>query len=353
MYIQVKHKEKTNYTPSTLKEPIVKQFIQYTKKKGTYKIYCYFGEVNEKKYRGGKLSLEQLNKYLGEESTDYPKDLKTSFLENFEIVFTKDYETELMNLINKLKITFSLRNHEEAVLKHSMIVNKIMDTIVKNSKENRYLSYNDIISLTEDSFKYIFTNEYKKYTDNEKYKKLIYNKYFKEKGMESSLIRRIFAIELKNRNFSSIANTINKIHRKYYTNRANAITYIYPVFCLYGGECSPVKKELITEYMINDGYLYHNDEFCIKNITDKITYYQRYNPRKNTDYSNKLLENQIIIIDEKNIENFIYSLDNSKEYTIYNFYKNEQLDVKTNCHIINIPILVDEIDNDILNILKL
>ncbi|MCA2503986.1 hypothetical protein [Staphylococcus xylosus] len=256
--IQVKHKETQDFSFGKLKDAIVQLFLLSLEKEKQFKLYCHF--KNKKMGTKETLSKKQLELWL---ENDYPDEEKDNFLENFEIVFWNDYQSNFNELLGLLKKEFSLDN-TTPIYFHAILHNEIQKLALKN-KEERNINFDTLNQLIEDSTKTIFSEGHRKYLKKEKYMKLVYDNVFKINTAHVKPYERVFIIDCKNPydlGYRHIyLDTISKIKGKYYNNIDKKAPFII-LRGLSKENINLLKQDLIDyEIQINDGTCFNGDKF--------------------------------------------------------------------------------------------
>lgn len=297
--IQVKHKETQDFSIGKLKNAIVQLFLLSLENEDQkFRLYCHF--KNKNKLTKESLSKEQLDKFLVDNYSDKEKE---DFLENFEIVFWNDYQSNFNDLLDLLKQEFSLGN-TTPIYHHAILHNEIQKLSLQD-KAKRVINYNVLNQLVKDSTETIFLEGHRKYLEREKYIKLIYNKVFKFKTAHVKPYERIFIIDCKHPYdlvYRDIyLDTISKLIEKYYLNTKKP-----PYITLKGmskENLNLLKQDLVDcKIKLNDGTCFNGDKF-------------------REDHLLSGEEGEIKILDENNLD--ILSKLNMDRRVVYYFYLDE------------------------------
>lgn len=260
--IQVKHKETQKFSFGKLKDAIIQLFLLSLDTEKQFKLYCHFKDKNI----GTKVTLSKdlLESWL---ENDYSDEDKDKFLQNFEIIFWDDYQSNFNELLDLLKKEFSLDNITP-VYYHAILHNEIQKLALKN-KEKRNINFDTLNQLVTDSTKTIFFEGHRKYLEKEKYMKLIYDNLFKIKTPHVKPYERVFIIDCKcpyDVGFrNTYLDTISTIKTKYYITNGKA-----PYIMLKGlskENINLLKQDLIDyDIQINDGTCFNGDKFRAKHL---------------------------------------------------------------------------------------
>lgn len=255
--IQVKHKETQKFSFVKLKDAIIQLFLLSLGTEKQFKLYCHFKDKNI----GTKVTLskDRLESWL---ENDYSDEDKDKFLQNFEIIFWDDYQSNFNELLDLLKKEFSLDNITPVYF-HAILHNEIQKLALKN-KEKRNINFDTLNQLVTDSTKTIFFEGHRKYLEKEKYMKLVYDNLFKIKTPHVKPYERVFIIDCKCSYDIGFRNTyldtISTIKTKYYNTNGKA-----PYIMLKGlskENINLLKQDLIDyDIQINDGTCFNGDKF--------------------------------------------------------------------------------------------
>lgn len=319
--IQVKYKESVKYYPSGIKTPVIKLLEIFSEDTTKFcKLYCYFLNEDE----GEKtLTLDDLNIILGESEAEYSDQIKESFLENFSLYFSKYFNDHFIEILTRLKTTYSLSSDEEAIIIHAIILDHLLKKITFNdseNRENRKTSKTEIDTIIENNKKVIFHSTYREFLGDKKYYELIKKNHFSWKNISD--FERFILIELNgSESVLEIKDTLIQIKNKFYCKTNRIIKSGAPY--IYLKNCKPkvlkkVKSDLFEEGNIfRDGHDYLDSSFSSKHLLIPST--------KENDISLKFLNN------ERQFKNTL-SIKMGKTRELYQFYItspiNFNLDIK-------------------------
>lgn len=290
--IQVKHKETQKFSFGKLKDAIIQLFFLSLDTKKQFKLYCHFKDKNI----GTKVTLskELLESWL---ENDYSDEDKDKFLQNFEIIFWDDYQSNFNELLVLLKKEFSLDNITPVYF-HAILHNEIQKLALKNNKEKRNINFDTLNQLITDSTKTIFLEGHRKYLEKEKYMKLVYDNLFRIKTPHVKPYERIFIIDCKCSYDVGYRNkyldTISTIKNKYYNTNGKA-----PYIMLKGlskENINLLKQDLIDcDIQINDGTCFNGDKFREKHLLSNKSGEVKFLHENNHDIISKLnLDRRIV-----------------------------------------------------------
>jgi hypothetical protein len=315
--IQVKHKETQNYSTSKIRNPVI-QLIDLFKEDKTQKfcLYCYFKDKSPYEW---KLSVQDLDKILGDKKSDYMPYLKKEFVKKFIIHFSEDFETQFLQLIELIQQEFfsstlarkKASDQEKAYIYHSIFRSKLLDIAIKE-KEEREISKTDLSSFITAAEKTIFYGAYSKYLSKEKYEKLIKKEYFTFNTANIDNFERLVVIECNEGvNLVDINKIVNRISKKYFRKGSSPQPYL----CftnLKAEKLIELKQELADQgLMFNDGTYFNGDRFRL----DKII--------ENMSYDDKI---KVKIVDAENLSKI---LDKIKIKELFQFYSQSSLGLST------------------------
>lgn len=283
--IQVKHKETQKFSFGKLKDAIIQLFLLSLDTEKQFKLYCHFKDKNI----GTKVTLskELLDTWLGNNYSDEDKD---KFLQNFDIIFWDDYQSNFNELLVLLKKEFSLDNITP-VYYHAILHNEIQKLALKNNKEKRNINFDTLNQLIADSTKTIFLEGHRKYLEKEKYMKLVYDNLFRIKTPHVKPYERVFIIDCKCSYDVGYKNkyldTISTIKNKYYNTNGKA-----PYILLKGlskENINVLKQDLIDcDIQINDGTCFNGDKFREKHLLSNESGEVKFLHENNHDIISKL-----------------------------------------------------------------
>ncbi|WP_145389712.1 hypothetical protein [Staphylococcus epidermidis] len=314
--IQVKHKETQNFSIGKLKNAILQLFSLSLKTEKKFKLYCHFKDKNMGTKE--KVSKECLESWL---ENDYSDEEKDEFLENFEIVFWSDYQSNFNKLLDLLKKEFSLDN-TTPIYYHAILHNALQKLALKN-KDERNINFDILNQLVHDSTKTIFFEGHRKYLEKEKYMKLVYDKVFKFNTVYVRPYERIFIIDCKypyDSGYRDIyIDTISTIKRKYYNRNDKKAPYIM-LKGLSKENINLLKQDLIDhEIQINDGTCFNGDKFREGHLLSNENGEIKFLYENNHDIISKLNADRRVVyyfyLNESNFE------DNSMFYSRGNYHE--------------------------------
>lgn len=282
--IQCKYYEKSDFTPSKIKEAItwmVKDFSKRVKGGEALIQYKLFGH-----YKSGqdKIQLPIEITYLKDSlltSRTQEKEDKPSVItkiheelglnnEDLEIFLSKltldidgvTLDQQHLSILQKLtELNLCVSNDAEFFYAKSIY---IIRNLAKNQVENeRKITNNKFITELRDSKKMIFDHWYLEKVSGEKYSRSIRKKYFNN---TQSKFNRFFLIDASGIDFYEIKNLLKSISHKW--SNQNSVKQIEK-FCPYvylhniqDEDLLKIKEELIHEgFLIEDGYYYKGSSF--------------------------------------------------------------------------------------------
>jgi uncharacterized protein YaaW (UPF0174 family) len=264
-YIQVKHKETQKYSASKIKKA-VSQLLECFKKDKTkhFQLYCHFEDKQAQKII---LTENELDKILGRNKTDYTQEEKSLFITHFELEFSENFEKQFATLISQIKVAFSLKNEEEAMVHHSIFRANLLDVATKKNAHQRVISFKTLKSLIGKKEKIIFELAYCKYLKNDRYLKYLKKEYFTQKVLNTPNKERLFVIGIdEDARDSDIVQVISNIQRRYFLKHTSPAPYI----CLLDigtQRFSLIKQKLWDKHLIfSDGTNFNGDKFRMNDL---------------------------------------------------------------------------------------
>lgn len=334
--MQVKYKEQAKFVPSIIKEPIKQLIDEFTVNQNKlYSLYAFFGNLNgydsEPDYCNKKISIETLNRILGNESGSFSDEVKTNFVLKFTLDFSPSFDENLNQTLLKLKECYPCITDDEAVFYYANIAYFLRSLVVTNKKiesSNRSCTRKQVVELLNKGRSKIFSSSLRKYKGDKAYFEFIKKEYFVCNSITTPDYERFIILELNGtENISEIKKIVLAIKDKYYkpqNRRTNSYApYIY--FRNISDENLKVlKTQLLSEsHTIKDGYDFYNADFSVKTIT-------------------KMSEEVCLkFLHEESSFKSVISQDLHKTKEIYQFFINNSLDIE--CDIKHIKIQINEL----------
>ena len=259
-YIQVKYKETQNYADSKIKPAVLqllKCFIVDKNKK--FKLYSYF---KDKSSQVTTLTENQLNQVLGSDSSQYTQDDKKTFIENFILEFSSNFEKQFSDLVKLIKTCFQLKTEEEAATYHAIFKANLFDIAIRKNPKQRTINYKKLKGVINSSEKIIFDLAYCKYLKTERYLKYVKKEYFTFKKVNIPNKQRLFVIEIDNSvKDGDVIQVVTNIKNRYFKKDTSPAPYI----CLFGidnEKIANLKQKLWDKGLIfSDGTHFDRDKF--------------------------------------------------------------------------------------------
>lgn len=322
--LQVKHKEKKDYTSSKIK-PAVIQLLKLFKQNPSHKfcLYCYFKNKSPQKWQ---LSLEDLNEILKYSRTkdaktktlqieqEFPLILRKNFINNFCVEFSCDFETQFQEVLTKLQEYFKVTK-EESIFYHSCFRSKLLELSLQE-QSRKTLSVFDLQSSLSSTRELIFNTAYKKYLSQEEYLKLAKKKYFN--AIQPNNFKRFFIIDCDNYiSNTELINIISNLSSNCYCLHNNKKDFLpAPYICLRqlsADKQTSLKTDMLCCLNFSDGTCFNGDKFELSNLI-----------------CHPMLEDSKIeakLINEENILDLLSWDNNIREiYHLY-FFDNLDLDI--------------------------
>lgn len=279
---QIKYKEATNFSPSTIKKPVCQLIDIFKSDKRDIVLYAYF---KDKKKETKRLTIKELNEIIGNakiKTKNYAFDekLKNQFLDKFTLEFSENYIDQFENVIDKVKETFSC-DKDNALIIYPQIYKFIEGKVIYNNPDNldkRICTKRELIKHINGNKEIMFFSAYSEFIGKEKYLNLIKKKYFVESNI--SPVERIFIIEVENDipviQLKEIAVVLKGRFYKPYKQMIKSPAPYILFMGLDSNSLIKLKHELTNEGInIRDGYGFYGSEFSLKNITEKCTIHNK------------------------------------------------------------------------------
>lgn len=277
---QMKYKEAQHFTNSQIKEPTIKILEQFKSIKKEYVLYAYFGDKNN-----GELtfsSVEELEKILlnckiDKKQYTFTRNEKEEFIKHYKVIFSSDYASKSMELINLIKNELNVSNNVAEIYYYNL-VSFIINLIIKHKPENRTCTKQDLLYYLKNNSSTIFMEFFEKNNERDKYLKFVRKEYFFEKNINDH--NRVFIINLSSQNIDDYYDCISKIMMKYYVlNKRKTMVkshapYIH-IVNLSKTQLMKLKERLFENFKFTDGYPYNGSQFNCGYIT------QNFLPRDN------------------------------------------------------------------------
>ncbi len=253
--MQVKYKETCKFLPSKIKEPVIQLINEYKNNTNkTYHLYAYFNDL--KGYTtfvdsNKKISIENLNKILGNKKGTFTDNIKNGFINKFILDFAPEFQEQFNNVIVKLQTIRNISNFDEAVFYYSNITDFLRKLVINHTNPNdRKCSRKQIFDYISNGKKLIFNSAYKEYKGEKLYFDYLKTKFIKlQKNQDNFIVLDDVTIDSS----LTIENLIINIVEKYFKK---AQCDIKPLTFIVSDRYSiNLKKALIkNEILFNDGY---------------------------------------------------------------------------------------------------
>ncbi|MFA4836207.1 MAG: hypothetical protein WC749_09090 [Dehalococcoidia bacterium] len=264
--LQVKHKERQDYFPSKIRDPIeklIESFSQDPSRK--YCLYCHFRNMTPHDWQ---LTIDELDSIISTRAkARYPKPLRERFSVGFTVCFSEDYETQFEQTITLIKTSFSIHNDDEAILYHSIFRSKLLDRSI-TPKSNRKVCFSDLNDFLKDAEVTIFHAAYMKYMGTERYNNLIKKQYFTFSVPNINNFERLFLIEHDSAAHQvDLIEIVNRLAKKFYRKGKSPQPYII-VRNLDDTSLKMLKRALIDSGTVFfDGTYFDGDQFRLDALT--------------------------------------------------------------------------------------
>lgn len=320
--MQVKYKEATKFTPSTIKKPVIQLIDEYIKNNSKqYILYCYFKDFN------GYTESTSIDSILGSSIANYTQQQKNDFEKSFKLNFAPQFDIQLEQTIREIQnLNY---NEDESIIFHSRASNFLRNLVVDNSPNqisNRTCTKNDLIELFKNDRKVIFENSFRFFKGEDLYFKKMKKDFFTFKNVDKTI--RIFIIELDDSESNSeVVLLFRKISEKYFKQRTRDIKGEAPFFFIRNinsQKCIGIKEQLVESKLIfKDGYDFLNSKFNLNSITLKSS--------KENRISIKLINSETEL-------NQVIDFNFNALKEIYQFFKSKPIVINQSIKEINIEI---------------
>lgn len=337
---QIKYKEASDYSPSTIKKPVCQLIDIFKTDKRYIVLYAYF---KDKGKEVKKLSIEELNEIIGNckiKTKQYVFDetLKQEFIGKFTLEFSENYINQFNNVISKIKEAFSC-DEDNALILYPQIYKYIEGKVIHNNPENvdkRTCTKRELIKHIKENKEIMFLSAYNEFIGKERYLSLIKKKYFVESNI--SPIERIFIIEVEtDMTVDELKDITLSLRNRFYKPYKRMIKSPAPYILFRGVDSKKLielKSELAEEGInFRDGYGFYGSEFSVKNITEKCTTHNKISVK--------------FVNDEALLEVVVDSMGTTKKMFHFSNKESEAIESKLNHVKINV-----ESATDIIQILK-
>ena len=335
--IQVKYKETAKLVPSQVNNPIsqlIEEFkINKTKK---YILYAYFSDLNgykEKVDIDKKISKDTLDELLGSLKDSFTEQEKTDFVNNFNLDFSPQFQTQFNDVILKLKEKDFGNTNEEIVFFYANISDFLYKLVTNNPTteiQNRTCTQKEVFDYLKNGKNLIFNSSFREYQGDQKYFTFIKKQHFSSRNID--YFERFIIVELSgNESISTIKEIIFKIKNKFYNKSGtwkfqrikSPAPYIY-LKNISGDNLIELKTTLRNEEIaFKDGVDFDGADFSLDSI--------KQDPTIHNNLCLKLVNNEDIL-QELIIEDF------QKPKEIYQFYINESVTIESDVKNIEIQI---------------
>ncbi|MGA2464245.1 MAG: hypothetical protein ABSH06_07835 [Thermodesulfobacteriota bacterium] len=268
--------------------------------------------------------MDELDKILGSKEKDiHSPQVKENFIDNFDLIFSENYEEQFLRLIALIQSAFSLSDRDFAFLYHSIIRSNLINIAVIPEREKRLVKKSDLDFYLNKAEKDIFYSSYSKYLNKSKYEALIKKEFFTFKSANLNNFERLFAIDFDGKiNKSDLIRIISQISRKYFRMNKSPAPYIL-IRSLSKQTLTEIKRDLIDNGLFfTDGTQFNGDKFRIDHLKQKSSSY-----------------NSIVVkfINEDRFESILKEINYQE---IYSFYLTAPLSISI--PVKNIKIQIDQ-----------
>lgn len=268
-YIQVKHKEALEYSPSKIRKA-VRQLLDDFKdnRDHTYSLYCYFKDRAPSILQ---LSVDDLDKILGKDKDEYKPTIKRGFVKNFRLEFANDFDEQFKSLIKEIVKAFHLKTDEEAIMHHASFRAELINIAIKKQRSAREINFNTLEDLISHNEKIVFDVAYSKYLTNTKYLAYIKKTFFTHKRVNVSAHERLITICLKGDETNAVlTQAIQNIKNRFYIQDQSPAPFVL-ISGLDPDRITLLKQELwTTGIKFIDGTNFSGDIFRVLDMQQPI-----------------------------------------------------------------------------------
>ncbi len=268
-YIQVKHKEALEYSPSKIRKAVRQLIDDFRDNRNrTYSLYCYFKDQTPSIQQ---LSVDELDKILGKEKDEYNQTLKRSFVKNFKLEFAVDFDKQFKSLIKEIAEAFKLKTDEEAIMHHASFRAELLNIAIKKQRSAREIDFTTLEDLMNHNEKIVFDVAYSKYLTNAKYLAYIKKTFFTHKKVNVSSHERLITICLKGDESNAVlTQVIQNIKNRFYIQDQSPAPFIL-ITGLEPDRINILKQELWTAGLkFIDGTNFSGDIFRILDMQQEV-----------------------------------------------------------------------------------
>lgn len=270
--IQIKHRETQEFAFSKIKKAVSQLLNLFSDcQPRAFKIclYCHFKDKIPSEWQ---LTLEELDRILGNDKELYPADAKEQFLQSFIVQFSEDYEEQFQKLLDLIRTSFTLADRELAIIYHSIFRSNLLDLVAQTSKGQRQIKRADLEGYVSKAEKTIFYKAYSTYIKQEKYESAIKKIYFTFKSVNLENFERLFIVDYDGKsNIVSLMKIVDRIANKYFKLNKSPAPYI----CFRGIEDSTLntlKQRLVDVGIVfTDGTHFNGDKFRLDTIGENAS----------------------------------------------------------------------------------
>lgn len=330
--MQVKYKEATKFTPSTIKKPVTQLIDEYLKNNSKqYILYCYFKDFNN------YTESTSIDLILGSTKSNYTQQQRTNFQKSFKLIFAPQFDIQLEQTIREIQnLNY---NEDESIIFHSRATHFLRNLVINNSPNhisNRTCTKNDLIELFKNDRKVIFKNSFRFFKGESSYFKKMKKDFFTSNNVDKTI--KIFILELDgSESKSAILLLLKTISKKYFKQLKRDVKGEAPFIFIRNinsQKTIEIKEQLVENKLIfKDGYDFLNSKFNLISITAKSS--------KENQISLKLINN------EAELNQVIdFNFNTLKE--VYQFFKSKPIEIIQDIKETNIEI---QNSNEILKII--
>jgi len=309
--MQVKYKEATKFTPSTIKNPVILLIDEYLKDNSKqYILYCYFKDFN------GYTESTSIDLILGSSKSNYTQQQRDDFKKSFQLIFASQFDIQLEQTIREIQnLNY---NEDESIIFHSRASNFLRNLVVNNTPDNiskRTCTKKELIELFKNDRKVIFDNSFRFFKGEDLYFKKIRKEFFTFRNADKTI--RIFILEFDgSESITEIVTLLIKISKKYLKILTRDIKGEAPFIYIQNIDSNnfiEVKEKLVdNEIVFKDGYDFFLSKFNLNSLCIKST--------KENQISLKLINNK------KELNQVIdFNFNSLKE--IYQFYISKPINI--------------------------
>jgi hypothetical protein len=269
--LQIKHKETQSFKPPKVRKAVA-QLLSLFAASPSLKLvlYCYFNDRTASDWRP---TLTELDEILGNDAGQHAEAMRRAFLKSFMIRFSDDYETQFSTLLALIKVDFSIKTDEEAIIYHSLFRSHLLARSIL-PKDRRRCSREELAALRSDSEEIVFYSAYSRFLGDAKYEAMLRKRFFTFTAPNIENFERLFILQPESAVTRETAlECATRLSRKYFRRGKSPQPYV----CMRGAPAAfinDVKRSMVDQGVTFfdgthfDGDRFRPDELIKKQVND-------------------------------------------------------------------------------------